>query len=149
MVGVEAWRVIIVCWWFGWEPSKYLGGWESSAAASVWRCRWESIPSFIRPLGSALPCQQTLCVGHWQPRAQGCGSRWERQAPKALVMETWAGLLGMEPWSQMNLDWITISALLFLGRMTQYPLTYGNAHECHKSCAVLEKPGFLRCHKTS
>lgn len=136
MVGVGAWRVIIVCWGLDGSPANT---WEPGRARSCLCLEVQvGVYTLLHPaprLCFTLPAD-TVCgpVG-WQPRAQGCWRRWERQAPKAQGMETWAGLLGMEPWSQMNLDWITICALLFPGRPILWTLTYGIAH--NSSRAVL------------
>lgn len=110
------------------ESSLSAGVWIGArkipgSLGELWSCLCLKVQvgiyTFFYPAPRLCSTMQVYIVcgpAGWQFRAQGGGSRWERQMPKALRMETWAGLLGMEPWSQMDLDWLTGSMLLFPGR---------------------------------
>lgn len=144
---------------------------ESSLSAGVWMgaqqipgslgVLWSSLclemqvgaSTLLRPaprLCLTMPADAVCGPAGRQPRAQGCGSRWERQVPKAPRMETWAGLLGMEPWSHMHLDWTTGGELHFLGQAESVDTHFSwHCTLLPHSCPVLGKLGFLRCHKPS
>ena len=83
---------------FGWEPSKYLGAWESSGAASAGRCEWESPPSSVQPPGSTSLCQQMPCAGQQagslRLKDTGAGGKDKCQKPQG-----WRHELGYWEWS--------------------------------------------------